>query len=341
MREPILSLTDSPETPSLFLSHSAIIWRKPGEGRGWKKGWKRNRWNFRASRHNARRISLTRLGKQEKNALISRPLPPPSTPSFVPGQYERCAGKRISSRFPLSYPPFSPPLFFFPSLPFSNPSAFALVPISIELSYGKQFLLTILHSILLHTLRIFFFSFFFSIGLQSPFSSLSRIHASLIRSVQELFEYPPRKIDSLPPRISKEKYLDAILKFCIDKIISNDHLINLFLPGHGSFQFRWTVVKNGMDGHSVAARSTPSSRIRVEPVTWRRLKAAYRAGNLFTSWGSPGISSGYNGPGYGFTSIRFLSRATALVAKLATRKLFNRKPIPCPRSNLFRVSRPN
>lgn len=80
MREPILSLTDSPETPSLFLSHSAIIWRKPGEGRGWKKGWKRNRWNFRASRHNARRISLTRLGKQEKNALISRPLPPPPPP---------------------------------------------------------------------------------------------------------------------------------------------------------------------------------------------------------------------------------------------------------------------
>lgn len=168
MREPILSLTDSPETPSLFLSHSAIIWRKPGEGRGWKKGWKRNRWNFRASRHNARRISLTRLGKQEKNALISRFLPP-SNPSFVPGQYERCAGKRISSRFPLSYPPFSPPLFFFSSLPFSNPSAFALVPISIELSYGKQFLLTILHSILLHTLRIFFFSFFFSIGLQISF----------------------------------------------------------------------------------------------------------------------------------------------------------------------------
>lgn len=192
------------------------------------------------------------------------------------------------------------------------------------------------------TLCVFFSSpFSFRSGCKFPFSSLSRIHASLIRSVQELFEYPPRKIDSLPPRISKEKYLDATLKFCIDKIISNDHLINLFLPGHGSFQFRWTVVKNGMDGHSVAARSTPSSRIRVEPVTWRRLKAAYRAGNLFTSWGSPGISSGYNGPGYGFTSIRFLSRATALVAKLATRKLFNRKPIPCPRSNLFRVSRPN
>lgn len=103
--------------------------------------------------------------------MISRFLPP-SNPSFVPGQYERCAGKRISSRFPLSYPSFSPLLFFFPSLPFSNPSAFALVPISIELSYGKQFLLTILltiHSILLHTLRIFFFSFFFSIGLQISF----------------------------------------------------------------------------------------------------------------------------------------------------------------------------
>lgn len=110
MREPILSLTDSPETPSLFLSHSAIIWRKPGEGRGWKKGWKRNRWNFRASRHNARRISLTRLGKQEKNALISRPLPP-FTPSFVPGQYERCAGKRISSRFPFYLTLLSPLLF--------------------------------------------------------------------------------------------------------------------------------------------------------------------------------------------------------------------------------------
>lgn len=340
MREPILSLTDSPETPSLFLSHSAIIWRKPGEGRG-GEGVEKEPLEFPSESPQRKKDLINPIGKAREERFDFSSPPPPSTPSFVPGQYERCAGKRISSRFPLSYPPFSPPLFFFPSLPFSNPSAFALVPISIELSYGKQFLLTILHSILLHTLRIFFFSFFFSIGLQSPFSSLSRIHASLIRSVQELFEYPPRKIDSLPPRISKEKYLDAILKFCIDKIISNDHLINLFLPGHGSFQFRWTVVKNGMDGHSVAARSTPSSRIRVEPVTWRRLKAAYRAGNLFTSWGSPGISSGYNGPGYGFTSIRFLSRATALVAKLATRKLFNRKPIPCPRSNLFRASRPN
>lgn len=120
-----------------------------------EKGWKRNRWNFRASRHNARRISLTRLGKQEKNALISRPLP------FL------CTGsiRKLENVFhlaSLSFPPFSSFLFF-PSLPFSNPSAFALVPISIELPYGKQFLLTIFYSIFSLYFAYFCFPFFFSI----------------------------------------------------------------------------------------------------------------------------------------------------------------------------------
>lgn len=153
-REPILSLTDSPETPSLFLSHSAIIWRKPGV----EEGWKRNRWNFRASRHNARRISLTRLGRQEKNALISSPLP---LPFLCTGSIRKMCWKTYF---------ISLPYLSLLSLPFFSSLAYLSLTLQLLLSFQfpSNFLtannFSLRFSILyFSTLCVFFSPFFFSI----------------------------------------------------------------------------------------------------------------------------------------------------------------------------------
>lgn len=103
----------------------------------------------------ARRISLTRLGKQEKNALISQ-----SPSSFVPGQYERCARKRISSRFSI-FPFFLFYIYIFFSLSFSKPLAFTLAPISIELFSDKEFVITIIDLTLCFSVMEFRWRFHF------------------------------------------------------------------------------------------------------------------------------------------------------------------------------------
>lgn len=66
----------------------------------------------------AKGISLTRSGIKTKNALISQS---PSIP--VPGRYERCARKYVSSRASISHPR---------SVSFHQPHSSALISGSIE-----------------------------------------------------------------------------------------------------------------------------------------------------------------------------------------------------------------
>lgn len=83
MREPILSLTDSPETPSLFLSHSAIIWRKPGEGRG-GEGVEKEPLEFPSESPQRKKDLINPIGKarEERFDFSSPPPPPPPLPLY-------------------------------------------------------------------------------------------------------------------------------------------------------------------------------------------------------------------------------------------------------------------
>lgn len=123
-----------------------------------EEGWKRNRWNFRASRHNARRISLTRLGKQEKNALISSPLP---LPFLCTGSIRKMCWKTYF---------ISLPYLSLLSLPFFSSLAYLSLTLQLLLSFQfpSNFLtannFSLQFSILyFSTLCVFFSPFFFSI----------------------------------------------------------------------------------------------------------------------------------------------------------------------------------
>lgn len=252
MREPILSLTDSPETPSLFLSHSAIIWRKPGGGKRVEK----EPLEFPSESPQRKKDLINPIGKAREERFDFSPPPFPlyrvNTKDVLENVFHLAS---------LSFPPFSSFLFF-PSLPFSNPSAFALVPISIELPYGKQFLLTIFYSIFSLYFAYFCFPFFFSIirsGWELHFLHYRVYTRCLIRLVQRI-SLSERSIRSKTYEFPKR---NISIEICIDKIISND-LINLIIfAGHLSFQFHWTVVKNGMDDRGLRV-ALPLNRWRDE-----------------------------------------------------------------------------
>lgn len=95
MREPILSLTDSPETPSLFLSHSAIIWRKPGGGKRVEK----EPLEFPSESPQRKKDLINPIGKAREERFDFSP------PPFPLYRVNTKAGKRISSRFPI-FPSF-------------------------------------------------------------------------------------------------------------------------------------------------------------------------------------------------------------------------------------------
>lgn len=253
MREPILSLTDSPETPSLFLSHSAIIWRKPGGGKRVEK----EPLEFPSESPQRKKDLINPIGKAREERFDFSPPPFPlyrvNTKDVLENVFHLAS---------LSFPPFSSFLFF-PSLPFSNPSAFALVPISIELPYGKQFLLTIFYSIFSLYFAYFCFPFFFSIILSGWALHFLhyRVYTRCLICLVQRISLSERSIRSKTYEFPKR---NISIEICIDKIISND-LINLiiFLPGHLSFQFHWTVVKNGMDDRGLRV-ALPLNRWRDE-----------------------------------------------------------------------------